>query len=155
VHRNTYIESPKVLNDELALKAKPNVWLAGQVTGVEGYTESAAIGLIVGRVVAGKVNGKPFVLPPKQSMIGALVDYVRSGVNGPYQPMNTNLGLLEPAPYSKKVGKAERKKQTALIARKAFDDYFLSLSDTAVRTIDKKSAATSDAPPISAPSTFG
>ena len=109
VHRNTYINGPKSLNSDFSFRANNRVFLAGQITGVEGYTESAAIGLLVGRNVAAKVLAEPMRMPPTSTMLGALHNYVTSGPLGDYQPMNANLGLLPPMPKSKGVSKADRK----------------------------------------------
>ena len=110
VHRNTYVQGPKVLSGDLRLKTHGRVWLAGQITGVEGYTESASIGLLAGRIVASEALGElPFALPPKNCMIGALLNYVTEGSLGPFQPMNANLGLLPSIAKQRGVSKVDRK----------------------------------------------
>ena len=111
VHRNTYLESPKVLNPNLSFRTNARVFLAGQITGVEGYTESAAIGLLAGRVLAAKIRGENFTLPPAGTMLGALLGHVINGGLGKFAPMNANLGLLPHIERSRKMGKAERKLQ--------------------------------------------
>lgn len=121
VHRNTYVQGPKVLQSDLRLKNHERVWLAGQVTGVEGYTESASIGLLAGRIVAAEALGeKAFALPPKNCMIGALLNYVTEGTMGPFQPMNANLGLLPTIPKQRGVSKVDRKAQQCNQAAEAF-----------------------------------
>lgn len=130
VHRNTYIQSPKALSVDLSFKSSPRVFLAGQVTGVEGYTESAAMGLLAGRAAGAKANGQTFVMPPRNTMIGALVNYVTQGGLGEFQPMNTNLGLLPPLERQKGESKAERKGRQCEAARVAFRAYAEGLPDT-------------------------
>jgi methylenetetrahydrofolate--tRNA-(uracil-5-)-methyltransferase len=120
IHRNTYIRSPEALTEALAFKLNERVFLAGQITGVEGYTESAAIGLLAGRFVSNIMQGKPLEIPPRQSMLGSLYRYVTEGGLGDYQPMNANLGLLEPLAKVKGVSKAERKAKQVDLAWQAF-----------------------------------
>ncbi len=100
IHRNTFINSPKLLNGQLQLKARPDIRFAGQVMGVEGYVESAALGLIAGRMAAAQALGKEQKAPPKTTALGALVEHVTGGfMTGPkskFQPMNVNYGLLPP-----------------------------------------------------------
>jgi methylenetetrahydrofolate--tRNA-(uracil-5-)-methyltransferase len=128
VHRNTFVNGPVVLQSNLALKKNKRVFLAGQITGVEGYTESAAIGLLAGRFAAATLLQKPFQAPPKTTMLGALHDYVTVGPAGVFQPMNANLGLLTPVPKSEVRAKDERKALQCSRAKSAFDDYLRTLS---------------------------
>lgn len=123
VHRNTYVQSPKVLNSDLSFKSHPRLFLAGQVTGVEGYSESAAIGLLAGRSAGAKANGRVFPMPPKHSMIGALHHYITQGCLGPYAPMNTNLGLLPTIVKTKGQSKDARKERQCQSARDEFRNY--------------------------------
>lgn len=124
VHRNTYLKSPDVLSPDLSFKANPRIFLAGQVSGVEGYTESAAMGLLAGRAAAAKALGRDFLMPPTECMIGALKNYVTQGGLGEFQPMNTNLGLLPTVPKRRGVSKVERKSEQARRCRETFDSYF-------------------------------
>lgn len=95
IHRNTFINSPELLSADLSLKKKPNVWFAGQITGVEGYVESCAMGLVAGLSALHRVRNAPFTRPPKETAIGALLHYVTEGPpKGNYQPMNVNFGLF-------------------------------------------------------------
>ncbi len=111
VHRNMYINAPDVLTDDLALKNFPNVRLAGQITGVEGYVESAAMGLLVGLMVAKRRMGKNFVPPPGDTAMGALYRHIRQSTpRKKYEPMNIHFGLL---PQVKAKGKKARR-QAAL-----------------------------------------
>jgi len=102
LHRNTFLNSPKLLDRQLRLKAMPRLRFAGQVTGVEGYVESAAMGLLTGRLAAAERLGRPLEAPPAHTAIGALVEHITGGhLEGPggiskFQPMNINYGLLPP-----------------------------------------------------------
>lgn len=96
MHRNSFICSPKVLSPGLSLRAYPNLFFAGQITGVEGYMESAASGIIAGINATRLSEGiSPLVLPP-QTMIGALMQYITAESTGTFQPMNANFGILPP-----------------------------------------------------------
>lgn len=126
VHRNTYFHSPKILNPDFSFKAHPHLFLAGQVAGVEGYLESAALGLLVGLAI-GSRRGSPHSLPTKESVLGALGHYVSHGnLAGDYQPMNANLGLLPPL-NQRGLKKSERKAKRCEEARDAFDHWFAGL----------------------------
>ena len=98
LHRNTFLNSPKLLDRQLRMKAMPRLRFAGQVTGVEGYVESAAMGLLTGRLAAAQALGKPLEAPPPETAIGALVEHITGGhLDGAkFQPMNINYGLLPP-----------------------------------------------------------
>ncbi|MET0293636.1 MAG: methylenetetrahydrofolate--tRNA-(uracil(54)-C(5))-methyltransferase (FADH(2)-oxidizing) TrmFO [Phenylobacterium sp.] len=101
LHRNTFINSPRLLDRQLRLKAQPRLRFAGQVTGVEGYVESAAVGLIAGRLAAAERLGRPIEAPPPSTALGALIGHITGGHldggAGSFQPMNINYGLLPPA----------------------------------------------------------
>ena len=98
LHRNTFIQSPKILDRELRLKRFPSARFAGQITGVEGYVESAAIGLLAGRFAAAQALGRELPAPPETTALGALLDHITIGhlEGGSFQPMNINYGLLPP-----------------------------------------------------------
>jgi methylenetetrahydrofolate--tRNA-(uracil-5-)-methyltransferase len=103
LHRNTFLNSPKVLDGQMRLKAMPRLRFAGQITGVEGYVESAAMGLMAGRMAAAERLGLPFVLPPATTAHGALINHITGGHiattegrQSSFQPMNINFGLLPP-----------------------------------------------------------
>jgi methylenetetrahydrofolate--tRNA-(uracil-5-)-methyltransferase len=124
VHRNTYLNSPKVLNRDFSFRADERLFLAGQLTGVEGYTESAAIGLLVGRAVCARLKQEEFFLPPPTTMMGALAAYVTDGGLGDFQPMNANFGLLPRLPLqSPKPKKLERKQLHCERARRDFAQF--------------------------------
>ena len=93
IHRNTFINAPQLLNRNLSLKKRPDVYFAGQIIGVEGYVESCAMGLVAGLAAAQKLKGVGGSQPPSETAIGVLLDYV-SGKEGNYQPMNINFGLF-------------------------------------------------------------
>ena len=95
MHRNTFLNSPKLMAENLALKAHPNVWFAGQITGFEGYMESAACGLLAARSILAALEGKTMTPPPADTMCGALIRYITSE-NKDFQPMGSNLGILPP-----------------------------------------------------------
>ncbi|MEM6912944.1 MAG: FAD-dependent oxidoreductase, partial [Pseudomonadota bacterium] len=98
IHRNTFLHSPKLLDEELRLRARPHLRFAGQITGVEGYLESAAIGLLAGRLAAAESTGKQKRLPPRTTALGALHHHITAGHvdggKGSFQPMNVNFGLF-------------------------------------------------------------
>ena len=98
MHRNTYIDSPRLLEADLSLKAQPSVFFAGQITGVEGYTESAVCGLVAGYNAAAKLIGKPPLTFSPLTMTGALLRYVTDPLTAPFAPMGANFGLLPPLP---------------------------------------------------------
>jgi methylenetetrahydrofolate--tRNA-(uracil-5-)-methyltransferase len=98
LHRNTFINSPRLLDAQLRLKADPRLRFAGQVTGVEGYVESAAVGLLAGRFAAAERRGHCLTAPPPSTALGALIAHITGGhlEGGKFQPMNINYGLLPP-----------------------------------------------------------
>jgi methylenetetrahydrofolate--tRNA-(uracil-5-)-methyltransferase len=114
IHRNSYLNAPAALSQHLAVKDDPLLLFAGQLTGVEGYTESAATGMLAGINLARLLNGEAPVVPPPTTMLGALYRYLRDTEPGRFQPMNANFGLIEPlqnAPrdkFKKKEALAER-----------------------------------------------
>ena len=93
IHRNTFINAPQLLNRDLSLKSRPEIFFAGQMIGVEGYVESSAMGLVAGLSALCRLKGDSFPVPPVETAVGALLEYV-SGKEGSYQPMNINFGLL-------------------------------------------------------------
>lgn len=95
IHRNSYVNSPAVLTPALALREDPCVMLAGQITGVEGYTESAATGLLAGINMARELRGCAAAIPPVTTMLGALYRYLREADPKHFQPMNANFGLVD------------------------------------------------------------
>ena len=117
MHRNTYINAPKLLNAAYQCVQQPNVFFAGQITGVEGYVESASSGLVAGINMARKVKEEEFFIFPKETAIGALSHYISNGSIHDFQPMNVNFGLMPP------LGQKIRKKRekNAKIAQRALE----------------------------------
>ncbi|KUF11749.1 methylenetetrahydrofolate--tRNA-(uracil(54)-C(5))-methyltransferase (FADH(2)-oxidizing) TrmFO [Pseudoponticoccus marisrubri] len=97
IHRNTFLNSPTLLDAQMRLRSRPNIRFAGQVTGVEGYVESAAMGLIAGRMAAAELQGLPLPTVPQDSAHGALIHHISGGAEAKtFQPMNVNFGLFRP-----------------------------------------------------------
>jgi methylenetetrahydrofolate--tRNA-(uracil-5-)-methyltransferase len=110
LHRNTFINAPRLLDGELRLKSRPALRFAGQITGVEGYVESAAIGLLAGRFAAAEMQGRRADPPPLTTALGALLSHITSGADASsFQPMNINFGLFPPLPQSAKSRGKDRK----------------------------------------------
>jgi methylenetetrahydrofolate--tRNA-(uracil-5-)-methyltransferase len=110
LHRNTYINSPKLLRDTLQLRGRDDLFFAGQITGVEGYTESAATGLLAGLNAVRLSQRSGLLVPPPSTALGALVRYIAYATAQPFQPMNINFGLLPELPHRIR-GKGERRRQ--------------------------------------------
>src|SRR5690606_26650954 len=112
LHRNTFINSPRLLDGTLRLKAQLRLRFAGQVTGVEGYVESAAVGLLAGRFAAAERLGRPIAAPPPTTALGGLVGHITGGHleggAGSFQPMNINYGLLPPMAPPKRDAEGRR-----------------------------------------------
>src|SRR5210317_1440864 len=97
IHRNTFINSPTLLDDQMRLKSRPNIRFAGQITGVEGYVESAAMGLLAGRMAVAELTGETLPPVPNTTAMGALVTHITGGAEAKtFQPMNVNFGLFPP-----------------------------------------------------------
>jgi len=134
LHRNTFINSPKLLDRSLRLKDEPRLRFAGQITGVEGYVESAAIGLIAGRYAAAERLGMPVSAPPETTAFGALIEHITGGhlvaddgKGRSFQPMNVNFGLFPPVEAPKTIdGKRIKGKQRAAERKRAYTRRALS-----------------------------
>ena len=110
LHRNTFINSPRLLDTQLRLKTQSHIRFAGQITGVEGYVESAATGGLAGRMLAAELKGEEWVAPPSTTAHGALLSHITGGaVAETFQPMNVNFGLFPPMETSKKLRGRDRK----------------------------------------------
>ena len=97
IHRNTFINSPTLLDSQMRLKTKPHIRFAGQITGVEGYVESAAMGLLAGRMAVAELTGQPLKPVPPTTAMGALIHHITGGAEAKtFQPMNVNFGLFPP-----------------------------------------------------------
>ncbi|MES2755484.1 MAG: methylenetetrahydrofolate--tRNA-(uracil(54)-C(5))-methyltransferase (FADH(2)-oxidizing) TrmFO [Pseudomonadota bacterium] len=118
LHRNTFLRSPELLDPTLRLKSRPSVRFAGQITGCEGYVESAAIGLLAGRFAAAELRGETLTPPPVETALGALLHHITGAAEAAtYQPMNVNFGLFPAIPGKTK--KADRKRMYTDRARVA------------------------------------
>jgi methylenetetrahydrofolate--tRNA-(uracil-5-)-methyltransferase len=118
IHRNSYINSPQTLTPHLATRDDPRLLFAGQLTGVEGYTESAATGTLAGINLARLLGGAAPLLPPPTTMLGALYRYLREADPAHFQPMNANFGLLEPLERAEK----DKAKRREFLVRRALGD---------------------------------
>ncbi len=97
IHRNTFLNSPTLLTPDMRLRSKPHIRFAGQITGVEGYVESAAMGLLAGRMAAAQIMGQNLPVPPNTTAMGALITHITGGAEAKtFQPMNVNFGLFPP-----------------------------------------------------------
>jgi methylenetetrahydrofolate--tRNA-(uracil-5-)-methyltransferase len=119
LHRNTFINSPQLLNDTLQFKARGTLFFAGQLVGVEGYTESAAMGGLAGINAARALAGLPLVTPPPTTAHGCLISHIAMSDPRHFQPMNTNFGLFPPLPQIPR----DKEKKRQLIAQRAFEDF--------------------------------
>ena len=109
IHRNTFINSPTLLDGQMRLRSRPNIRFAGQITGVEGYVESAAMGLLAGRLAAAELHGATLAPVPQDTAVGALVHHITGGAEAKsFQPMNVNFGLFPPV-EGLKAGRRGRK----------------------------------------------
>jgi len=109
IHRNTFINAPTLLDDQMRLRSRPNIRFAGQITGVEGYVESAAMGLLAGRLAAAELRGERLEPVPQVTAMGALVHHITGGAEAKtFQPMNVNFGLFPPV-EGLKAGRRGRK----------------------------------------------
>ncbi len=126
IHRNTFINSPTLLDDQMRLKSRPNIRFAGQITGVEGYVESAAMGLLAGRYAAAEILGTSLPMLPENSAMGALVHHITGGAEAKtFQPMNVNFGLFHPVDGLKggRRGRKDRYKAYTDRAKTCFSDW--------------------------------
>jgi methylenetetrahydrofolate--tRNA-(uracil-5-)-methyltransferase len=118
IHRNTFVNGPRVLDGTLRLKARPAIRLAGQITGCEGYVESAAIGLLAGRFAAAEAGGLPPLPPPPHTALGALLGHLTGGADAAtFQPMNVTFGLFPPLAGDRETRLRGVERKRALSAR--------------------------------------
>ena len=125
LHRNTFLDSPRLIDDALRLRALPQLRFAGQITGVEGYVESAATGLVAGRLTAAQLLGRPLQAPPATTAHGALINHITGGhiamsdgARSSFQPMNVNFGLFPPVTIDRDGDGKRRRGQAKQEARK-------------------------------------
>ncbi|WP_085836409.1 methylenetetrahydrofolate--tRNA-(uracil(54)-C(5))-methyltransferase (FADH(2)-oxidizing) TrmFO [Aquimixticola soesokkakensis] len=132
IHRNTFLNSPTLLDDQMRLKSRPNLRFAGQVTGVEGYVESAAMGLLAGRLAAAEIQGRALESPSGTTATGALIHHITGGADAKtFQPMNVNFGLF-PAVEGLKGGRRGRKDRYKAYTDRAKADFTNWLQDQEV-----------------------
>jgi methylenetetrahydrofolate--tRNA-(uracil-5-)-methyltransferase len=130
MHRNTFINSPRLLDEQLRLKAKPHIRFAGQITGVEGYIESAAIGLMAGRFAAASVLGRTIIAPPRTTSLGALLAHITANASAEtFQPMNVNFGLFPD--ITTRAGGRDRKLAYTLRAKQDLQDWLATKAQQA------------------------
>jgi methylenetetrahydrofolate--tRNA-(uracil-5-)-methyltransferase len=135
LHRNTFINSPLLLDPTLRMKAAPHIRFAGQITGCEGYVESAAVGLLAGRFAAAELRGRAIAPPPATTALGALLGHITGGADAAlYQPMNVNFGLFPPIEGRSK--KADRKRAYTDRARAALGDWQAEIQESAKLAVD-------------------
>ncbi|HBU14633.1 MAG TPA: FADH(2)-oxidizing methylenetetrahydrofolate--tRNA-(uracil(54)-C(5))-methyltransferase TrmFO [Gemmobacter sp.] len=128
IHRNTFINSPTLLDNQMRLKSRPNIRFAGQVTGVEGYVESAAMGLLAGRMAAAEILGATLPPPPPETAMAALITHITGGAEAKtFQPMNVNFGLFPPIDAKGgRRGRKDRYKAYTDRAKEAFTAWLAS-----------------------------
>ena len=136
LHRNTFINSPLLLDRQLRLKSAPHVRFAGQITGCEGYVESAAVGLMAGMMAAAELGGRAWAPPPRTSAMGALMAHITGDAEAEsYQPMNVNFGLFPPLPDVKK------KQRKEVYTERAKGDFGAWLAESgALPSLDREQA---------------
>ncbi len=135
IHRNTFINSPKILNENLSTRSNPSLFFAGQITGVEGYVESVATGWLAGINAVRVLRGQPMITAPLTSAIGALCRYVSNVETKNFQPVNITFGLLEPLPIElRKKHRNKRERHIVQVERalKDWDAWLPELSPTAM-----------------------
>jgi methylenetetrahydrofolate--tRNA-(uracil-5-)-methyltransferase len=120
IHRNSYLNSPASLGQGLTARDDGRLFFAGQITGVEGYSESLGTGLLAGINLARRLEGRPLAVPPPTTMLGGLYRYLAEADPKHFQPMNANFGLLEPLPRAQRGVKKDRKKE--LLAERAQEE---------------------------------
>jgi len=144
IHRNTFINSPKILNETLATKREPMLFFAGQITGVEGYVESVATGWLAGRNAVRTLRAQPLLTAPQTSAIGALCRYVSNVETKNFQPVNITFGLLEPLPVElRKKHRRKRERHIVQVERalKDWDEWlaqFPAMKTPEILTADKR-----------------
>lgn len=120
MHRNTFINSPKILKPTLQTRKRENLFFAGQLTGTEGYTESIATGILAGINMARLINGEPLLILPKETILGALTQYISDENHEKFQPINSNWGIVSPIELPKKERK-NKKLKAELISQRSIE----------------------------------
>jgi methylenetetrahydrofolate--tRNA-(uracil-5-)-methyltransferase len=144
IHRNSFINSPRLLDRELRLKSRPNIRFAGQITGCEGYVESAGVGILAARFAAAELRGKTLAPPPAETALGALLGHITGGADAAtFQPMNVNFGLMPPV--AGRLKRADRKKAYTDRARDALARWLDGAeSERVAELVDDRAVALGD-----------
>ena len=127
MHRNTFLNSPELLDADYSLRSNPKIFFAGQMTGVEGYIESAASGYVAGLAATCRARGEETPIFPKETMVGAMADYISHGGTGDFQPMNANFGIIPPLAQRLKGGRRVRYAEYARRALETLESFSLRL----------------------------
>ena len=133
IHRNTFINSPKILQETLATRANPNLFFAGQITGVEGYVESVATGWLAGINAVRMSRGLSMLTAPPASAIGALCRYVSNVETKNFQPVNITFGLLEPLPVELRKKHRNKRERHMIQVERALTDWDRWLEEVTVQ----------------------
>jgi len=144
IHRNTFLNSPRVLDERLRLKAAPRLRFAGQITGCEGYVESASVGLMAGLMTAAEVRQRALPLPPETTALGAILRHITGGASvETFQPMNVNFGLFPepPAERDERGRRIKGRERKRLYTRRARADLTSWLADAGLAEASPVSAA--------------
>jgi methylenetetrahydrofolate--tRNA-(uracil-5-)-methyltransferase len=128
MHRNTFVNAPRSLGRSLQLNSAPNIYLAGQISGVEGYVESAACGLLAGLFASYQLRGEPAPLPPAVTALGALLTHLAEADGDNFQPMNVNYGLFPPLLLERKMKRADRRLAMAARALESLPDWWTPIA---------------------------
>ena len=134
IHRNTFLNAPSLLTADMRLRSQPHIRFAGQITGVEGYVESAAMGLLAGRLAATEILGGSLDVPPATTAMGALITHITGGADAKtFQPMNVNFGLFPPVEGLKggRRGRKDRYKAYTDRAKSDWQDWLAPQSQAA------------------------
>ena len=129
MHRNTFVNAPRSLTQNLQLKAAPHIYLGGQISGVEGYVESAACGLLAGIFASSHLHGEKAPLPPKETALGALLTHLSEADADNFQPMNVNYGLFPPLILERKMKRADRRLAMAARALEALPNWWAPIEE--------------------------
>jgi methylenetetrahydrofolate--tRNA-(uracil-5-)-methyltransferase len=129
IHRNTFIDTPSLLSNQLQLKTRPDIYFAGQITGVEGYVESASMGLLASLSAVAGITGKDYMPPPRDTALGALINYLTTSSSKNFQPMNINFGLFWVQEMKIK-NKQERNQKIAVNAMEKLKKWRQGLKDS-------------------------
>jgi methylenetetrahydrofolate--tRNA-(uracil-5-)-methyltransferase len=127
IHRNSYLNSPASLGPGLSARDDVRLFFAGQITGVEGYTESLGTGILAGINLARRLQGDPIAVPPPTTMLGGLYRYLRDADPQHFQPMNANFGLLDPLP-----GRVKKDRKKELLVERAQADFAMWIADSGI-----------------------